>query len=87
MDGFVDSLLTILAVEAVLNVMTPGASADYDLVAFRAAFSVQYLFWAIGLAGVIRHRREVRARLARDGIVLRPLLEAVGDRLRGRSEG
>jgi MFS family permease len=85
--GFVASLLTILAVGAVLDVMTPGASADYDLDAFRAAFSVQYLFWAIGLAGVIRHRREVRARLARDGILLRPLHVAVGRRLRGRADG
>jgi len=82
--GFVASLLTILAVGAVLDVLTPGTSADYDLDAFRAAFSVQYLFWAIGLAGVIRHRRQLRARLARDGIVLQPLYAAVGNRLRGR---
>lgn len=81
--GFVASLLTILAVGAVLDVLTPGASADYDLDAFRAAFSVQYLFWAIGLAGVVRHRRELRARLARDGVVLQPLHAAVRARLRG----
>jgi hypothetical protein len=85
--GFVASLLTILAVGAVLDVLTPGTSADYDLDAFRAAFSVQYLFWAIGLAGVIRHRRQLRARLARDGIVLQPLYAAVGNRLRGRGAG
>ena len=49
--GFVASLLTILAVGAVLDLLTPGASTDYRLDAFRAAFSVQYVFWAIGLVG------------------------------------
>ncbi|WP_346618793.1 MFS transporter [Blastococcus montanus] len=81
--GFVASLLTILAVGAVLDLLTPGASTAYDLDAFRAAFSVQYLFWAIGLAGVVRHRRELRARLARDGVVLVPLHAVVRTRLRG----
>ncbi|MDP5181993.1 MFS transporter [Blastococcus sp. BMG 814] len=81
--GFVASLLTILAVGAVLDLLTPGASTAYDLDAFRAAFSVQYLFWAIGLAGVVRHRKQLRARLARDGVVLQPLHAAVRQRLRG----
>ena len=83
--GFVASLLTILAIGAVLDVFTPGASTDYDLDAFRAAFAVQYVFWAIGLLGVLRHRRELRARLARDGVVLAPLRAAVRARLRGTS--
>ncbi|TFV82851.1 MFS transporter [Blastococcus sp. CT_GayMR16] len=83
--GFVASLLTILAVGAVLDLLTPGSSTDYDLGAFRAAFSVQYVFWAIGLVGVLRHRRELRERLARDGVVLAPLHVAVGARLRGGS--
>ena len=83
--GFVAALTTILAVGAVLDVLTPGSSTDYDLDAFRAAFAVQYVFWAIGLLGVLRHRRELRARLARDGIVLAPLFVAVGARLRGGS--
>jgi MFS family permease len=83
--GFVASLLTILAVGAVLDVLTPGASTDYDLDAFRAAFSVQYLFWAIGLGGVLRHRRQLRARMARDGVILAPLHVAVSARLRGGS--
>lgn len=83
--GFVASLLTILAIGAVLDLLTPGASTDYDLGAFRAAFAVQYVFWAIGLVGVLRHRRELRARLARDGVVLVPLPTAVRARLRGGS--
>ena len=68
-----------------LDLLTPGASTDYSLGAFRAAFSVQYVFWAVGLVGVIRHRRQLRDRLARDGVVLVPLYAAVGARLRGGS--
>jgi MFS family permease len=83
--GFVASLCTVLAIGAVLDAMTPGSSTDYGLDAFRAAFAVQYVFWAIGLVGVVRHRRHVRARMARDGIVMVPLRLAVGARLRGGS--
>jgi sugar phosphate permease len=83
--GFVASLLTVLAVGAILDLLTPGASTAYGLDAFRAAFAVQYLFWAIGLTGVLRHRRRVRARLALDGVLLAPLHVAVGARLRGGS--
>ncbi|MCV2487903.1 MFS transporter [Geodermatophilus sp. YIM 151500] len=83
--GFLASLLTILGVGAVLDLLTPGASTAYSLDAFRAAFAVQYLFWVLGAVGVVRHRRQVRARLAREGVVLAPLHLAVGARLRGRS--
>jgi MFS family permease len=83
--GFLASLLTILAVGAVLDLLTPGSSTAYSLDAFRAAFAVQYVFWAVGLAGVLTHRRELRARLARDGVVLAPLYAAVAARVRGGS--
>jgi MFS family permease len=83
--GFVASLLTILTIGLVLDVVTPGASTAYDLGAFRAAFAVQYVFWAVGLVGVLRHRRELRGRLAGDGVVLAPLGVAVRARLRGGS--
>jgi MFS family permease len=83
--GFVASLLTIFAIGTVLDLLTPGASTAYDLDAFRAAFAVQYLFWAVGLVGVLRHRRELRAKMARNGILLAPLHVAVGARIRGGS--
>ena len=83
--GFAASLLTVLAVGAVLDAQTPGASTAYDLGAFKAAFGVQYLFWAIGLAGVWRHRRRLRDRLASDGVVLTPLYTAVRSRVGRRS--
>jgi MFS family permease len=83
--GFLASLLTVLAIGAVLDLLSPAGATTYSLGAFRAAFAVQYLFWAIGLVGVLRHRRQLRARLARDGVVLVPLHQAVGARLRGGS--
>jgi hypothetical protein len=83
--GFLASLLTVLAIGAVLDLLTPGGSTDYSLGVFRAAFAVQYVFWAIGLVGVLRHRRQLRERLARDGVVLAPLRVAVGARLRRES--
>jgi predicted MFS family arabinose efflux permease len=83
--GFVASLCTVLAIGFVLDAMTPGSSTDYSLDAFRAAFAVQYVFWAIGLVGVITHRRQLRARMARDGVVLAPLVVAARARLRGTS--
>lgn len=79
--GFAASLLTVLAVGAVLDAMTPGTSTDYDLAAFKAAFSVQYLFWAIGLGGVLKHRKKLRERLAVDGVVLTPLYTAMRSRV------
>jgi MFS family permease len=83
--GFLASLLTVLCIGAVLDVLTPGASTAYSLGAFKAAFAVQYVFWALGMVGVVRHRRRVRARYARGGAVLAPLHVAVLARLRGRS--
>jgi MFS family permease len=83
--GFVASLLTMLLIGVVLDLLTPGAATAYDLDAFRAAFAVQYVFWAVGLVGVLRNRRTLRARLASEGVVLAPLRIAVGARLRGGS--
>ena len=83
--GFIASLCTVLAIGFVLDALTPGSSTAYSLDAFRAAFAVQYVFWAIGFVGVLTHRRQLRARLARDGVVLAPLTAAVGARLRGGS--
>jgi MFS family permease len=83
--GFAASLCTVLAIGSVLDVLTPGSSTDYSLDAFRAAFAVQYVFWALGLVGVVRHRRQLRARMARDGVVLVPLVTAARERLRSRA--
>ena len=83
--GFVASLLLMLGIGLVLDVRTPGASTDYSLASFKLAFALQYLLWLVGLVGVVRHRRRVRARLATDGVVIAPLHVAVRARLRGSS--
>ncbi len=83
--GFVASLVLMLAVGAVLDLLTPGGGTDYSLNAFKAAFAVQYLLWALGAWQVLRYRRRIRARLATEGVVLAPLHLAVVARLRGTS--
>ncbi len=83
--GFVASLTLILLVGLVLDALTPhGRTAD--LHAFRIAFLLQYLLWAVGLAGVLRGRRAVRARLVDEGTPLAdPLHVAVARRWRDRA--
>jgi MFS family permease len=83
--GFVASLLLMLGVGLVLDAVTTGSASDYSLHAFRLAFTLQYVLWAVGLAGVLRHRRLLRERMAVDGIVIAPLHVAVRARLRGGS--
>ena len=72
--GFVASLLTILLVGVVLDLLSDGGPASYSLNDFRVALSVQYVFWAIGLVGVVRTRRRLRAEL---GVELDPFHRAV----------
>jgi hypothetical protein len=63
-----------------------GRNASYDLDSFRLAWSVQYVVWGVGLAGVLRARRQVRRRLALKGVVVPPIREAIArDRRAGRA--
>ena len=71
--GFVASLLTILLIGLVLDQVSGGAST-YSLHEFRIAMSVQYLFWGVGLLGVLRSRRRLKAQRQ---IVLDPFHRAV----------
>ncbi len=77
--GFFASLVTMLLIGVVLDARGNGSS-DYSLDDFRAALSVQYLIWAIGLAGIVSTRRKVRARMAREGVVVPPIREAIARR-------
>ena len=82
--GFIASLVTILAVGVVLDLSGAGGgvgrAASYDLDAFKLAWAVQYVIWAVGLVGIVRTRRLVRARLASVGVVVLPIREAVRQR-------
>jgi MFS family permease len=71
--GFVASLLTIALIGIILSLSAHGASKD-TLGDFRLAFSVQYIFWGVGLIGVLHSRRRLRAA---KGLVLDPFPHAV----------
>lgn len=59
--GFIASLLTIAGIGIVLSLLSSGGSPSYSLGEFRLAMCVQYLFWAVGLIGVLHNRRRLRA--------------------------
>jgi MFS family permease len=81
--GFVASLLTIALIGIVLSLRSAGGPSSYALGDFRLAFSVQYIFWVIGLIGVLHNRRRLRA--AR-GLQLDPFPRAVARAWRGRRD-
>lgn len=63
--GFSASLLTVALVGLVLDLRQPGGMAAYDLGDYRAALSVQYLLWGVGIVQVLRYRRRGLAHLRR----------------------
>lgn len=56
--GFTASLAAIALIGIVLDHLAPGGPADYTLDDFRAAMSVQFAFWGIGLVQLVRYRRK-----------------------------
>jgi cyanate permease len=62
--GFTATVITVLAIGAVLDFRVGGGSTDYQLTDFRVAFAVQYLVWAFGALQVWRYRRQARRKLA-----------------------
>jgi len=77
--GFVASLLSIELIGVILDART-GGHANYGIGDFKTAMAVQYLIGAVGLAGILRTRRQARRRLAEEGIVVRPLREVIAER-------
>src|SRR4029077_4236732 len=51
--GFVASLVTMLLVGIGLDLVGSDTGHGYALDDFRVALSVQYLIWAIGIAGIL----------------------------------
>lgn len=60
--GFVASLMVMFLMGIVLDAVDPGASGNYSLTAFRWAFSVQYVFWIVGIVLILVSRSKVRRR-------------------------
>jgi len=61
--GFLASLLTMALIGIVLDLREPLGADAYDLGDFKAALSVQYLFWALGCVQILRYRRKAVAHL------------------------
>lgn len=72
--GFVASLSTIALIGIVLSLQSSGGPRSYTLHEFKLAFCVQYVFWTVGVLGVLHNRRRLRA--AR-GVQLDPFPRAV----------
>jgi hypothetical protein len=64
--GFLAALIAVLAVGAVLDLVTPAGAAEYTPDAFRAAMSVQYVLWGLGVVQIVRYRNRLRRQLPRD---------------------
>ena len=73
--GFVASLTTMLLVGLVLDAVSRGTAST--LTAYRAALSVQFVVWAVGVVGVVRARAAARLVMADDGVVVPPLRQAL----------
>lgn len=65
MGGFLGGLAAIQLIGLVLDMLRPGGA--YDLEAFRIAFAVQIPMLLVGVIGMQRSRRRLRALMARHG--------------------
>jgi sugar phosphate permease len=63
--GFLASLLTVALIGIVLDLREPGGMTAYGLDDYKAAMSVQYLFWGLGAVQILRYRRKGIRHLAR----------------------
>jgi len=68
--GFAAAVVSILAIGVVLD-LHPGPALSLE--AFRAAFSVMLVPWAIAVVGVLVERRRTRALMAVGGVEVPPL--------------
>ncbi|WP_337061142.1 MFS transporter [Kineococcus sp. G2] len=75
--GFASTVVLVLAVGVVLDLQGAGSPGAYSLGAFKAAFALQFPLWAIGVAGIVVNRRRTRELLAREGVVVPRMREAV----------
>lgn len=88
--GFAASLISMYLIGLVLDMLYAGGFSNgnlYDLTSFRIALAVQFAVMLVGIAGIFRTRRIIRARMAGEGLDLPPLREALArERQRRRSQ-
>ena len=75
--GFTSTIGAVLVIGIVLQAVSPPGATTYTLDAYRVAFSVLLVPWALGVWGVVHHRRRTRALMAAGGVVVPPLRDAI----------
>jgi len=83
MGGFIATVFAVLVVGVALQVISPAGATEYTLGEFRLAFVTLALPWLVGVVGVIRSRRDTRAVMVADGVVV-PTVREVWRRWRER---
>jgi len=76
MGGFIATIISMLLVGVVLQVVAPHGASAYTLGEYRLAFASLSVPWAIGVVGVWMSRRDTRAVMAEDGILVPTVREA-----------
>jgi MFS family permease len=76
MGGFIATIIGVLLVGVVLEVTSPRGASTYTVGEYRLAFAALAVPWTIGVVGVYLSRRDTRAGLAEDGILIPTLREA-----------
>ncbi|ABS03011.1 MFS transporter [Kineococcus radiotolerans] len=85
--GFTATIVLVALIGLLLDLQGAGTPQTYSLEAFKVAFAVQLPLWAVGVAGILVSRRQTRRLMARDGVVVPRVRDAVRERLtaaRGR---
>ena len=81
--GFISTIGSVLAVGVVLQLVSPPGSTTYSLDAYRLAFTVLVVPWAIGIVGVLHSRLLTRADMRAAGVVVPPIQEVLRRRPSG----
>jgi MFS family permease len=70
MGGFIATIISVLLVGVVLEATSPHGSSTYSVGEYRLAFAALAVPWTIGVVGVFLSRRDTRAVMAEDGILV-----------------
>ncbi|WP_380161659.1 nitrate/nitrite transporter [Kineococcus sp. R86509] len=75
--GFTATIVFIAAIGLLLDLQGAGTPATYSLGAFKVAFAVQFPLWSVGVVGILVSRRQTRALMARNGVVVPRMRDAL----------
>lgn len=83
--GFAAAVLSILAIGVVLDLAVAGGAVPLSLPAFRLAFAVMVVPFAVAVTGVLVSRRRTRRVMLADGVVVPSVREVLARRRDGRA--